>query len=402
MKLISFLRQMIESSKWNFHKGLTFLFFLFIILAIGVAIQKYFQSGTSFWGNEQTHYNNFIIFKNSFGHLFHHQNLYDLYEKEYGDFYKYSPTFAFLMAPFYLLPNFAGLLLWNFLNCVLIFWGIKKLPQISDKTKFLILAFSIIELITSIQNQQSNALIAGLLLLAFSMMEKQKTILPTLLIMLCFYTKLTGILATVFFLFYEKKWKLIAWSTIWIIVLAALPLLIISKQEFVFQYQSWINLLVNDHVQSAGVSIYGLVQFFLSNAIPKNTILIIGIILFLVPLLKRKCFSQFNFRLNYFCSLLIWIVIFNHKAESSSYILAFVACAIWYFTNEKTRLNTLLFVFCFLFISLSPTDLFPKIIRNNFIVPYHLKALPAVLVWITITFRLLIDKNEKTISIKSV
>ncbi len=389
---------MFDASKINFNKGLSFLFFLFIASAIGVGIQKYFQSGTSFWGNEQTHYNNFIIFKNSFGHLLHHQNLYDLYEKEYGDFYKYSPTFAFLMAPFYILPNFAGLLLWNLLNCILIFLGIKNLPQLSDKTKFLILAFSIIELITSIQNQQSNALIAGLLLLAFALMEKQKTVLPTLLIMLCFFTKLTGILAIVFFLFYEKKWKMIAWSLIWLLVLAALPLLIIPKHEFVIQYKSWINLLVNDHVQSAGVSIYGLVQIFSSIIISKNSILLIGVILFFIPLVKKERYSQYYFRLNYLCSLLIWIVIFNHKAESSSYILAFVACAIWYFTNEKTFVTIALFVFCALFISLSPTDLFPKIIRNNFIVPYHLKALPAVIVWITITFHLLKDKNERNIS----
>lgn len=140
-----------------------------------------------------------MIFKTSFKHLVDGVNLYGQYNEEYGDYYKYSPTFAALMMPFYYLPDWIGLVVWDLLNCILLYYGILHLPRLTAKSKFFILSFSFIELLTSLQNSQSNAMIAGLLLLAFVCMEKEKFPLATLLIMICFYIKLTGILACVLF-----------------------------------------------------------------------------------------------------------------------------------------------------------------------------------------------------------
>lgn len=393
MKILTLIYTMYLLTNFNFNKALKALLFIFISIALIIGIQKYYQGNLSFWGHTQTHYNNFLIFKSSYRHLIHHQNLYDLYEKEYGDFYKYSPTFAVFMAPFSILPDLPGLLLWNILNCVFLFCGVILLPKLSQKLKFFILAFSIVELITSLQNQQSNAMIAGFLLLAFSLIEKNKIVLSTLLIMLCFYTKLTGILACIFFLFYDQKLKFILWLFFWALVLGFLPLLLISSTQLIDQYQNWFILLTNDHTQSAGVSVYGILQSWTHCDLSKSGILIIGAVLFLLPLINTGRYKDYFFRLHYLCSLLIWIVIFNHKAESSSYILAFVACAIWFFTRPKSTLSISLFVLCIVLISLSPTDLFPKFIRNQYVQPYNLKALPAVICWIMIFFNLMSRKE---------
>jgi len=380
------ISQSLSEDKINYSRLLKFLLYVFILLAIAISVQKLSQGERSFWGHTQSHYNNYVIFKTSFKHLVEQVNLYDLYEKEYGDFYKYSPTFAVFMAPFYYLPDWLGLITWNLLNCLLLFYGIVKIPELSDKLKVFILSFSLIELVTSIQNQQSNAMIAGFLLLAFVCFEKQKIPYAALLIMVCFFVKLTGILACVLFLFYDNKWKFVLWSLIWFLILAALPLLFTDFHNLTVQYQNWWKLLVDDHSQSYGISIFGIIHSWFGIQPSKVWILFVGMILFLLPLIRINRYKEFEFRLLYICSLLIWIVIFNHKAESSSYIVAIVGCALWYFTSEKSRLNLFMILLAFVLVSLSPTDLFPKSLRENLIVPFVLKAIPAVMIWLKIGF----------------
>src|SRR5438128_8002394 len=86
-----------------------------------------------------THYNNFLIFRQSFDHLIHNMDLYSSQVPEHYDFYKYSPTFATLMAPFALLPVLPGLILWNLLNALALFFAINSLPIKNDNAKIFIL-----------------------------------------------------------------------------------------------------------------------------------------------------------------------------------------------------------------------------------------------------------------------
>jgi hypothetical protein len=379
----------INFDKYDYSKLLKYLLWVFLIVTIADSIQKLSLGEKIFWGHNQTYYNNYVIFKTSFKHLIDGVNLYDQYVDEYGDYYKYSPTFAVLMAPFYFLPDWIGLIVWDVLNCLLLYYGVLKLPQLTLRIKFFILSFSFIEMMTSLQNSQSNAMIAGLILLAFISLEKNKIPLATFLIMICFYIKLTGILACILFLFYDKKWKFISWSAFWFVLMAALPLLFTDLQTLITQYKNWGVLLADDHSQSYGISVFGIINSWFSIEPSKTILLLTGVVLFLLPLIRIKRYTEYNFRLLYVCSLLIWIVIFNHKAESPSFVVAIVGCAIWYFNGMKNNVNLFLICLAFVLISLSPTDLFPKIVRTSFIIPYALKALPAVLIWIVITYELL-------------
>ena len=45
-----------------------------------------------------------------------------------------------------------------------------------------------------------------------------------------------------------------------------------------------------------------------------------------------------------------------------------------------------LLIFAFILTSLSPTDLFPRFIRNEVIVPYALKVLPCIVIWLRIQY----------------
>jgi hypothetical protein len=99
-------------------------------------------------------------------------------------------------------------------------------------------------------------------------------------------------------------------------------------------------------------------------------------------------FRLFDFRLMMLASILIWMVIFNHKAESPTFVIAMSGVALWFFSRTKNPLNTALLLTALLFTSLSSTDLFPLTIRDRFIEPYAIKAVPCILVWLKILWDL--------------
>jgi hypothetical protein len=62
--------------------------------------------------------------------------------------------------------------------------------------------------------------------------------------------------------------------------------------------------------------------------------------------------------------------------------------AIWYLTQVPTRLNNVLLFSAVVLTVLSPTDLFPRSLREELIVPYVLKAVPCMLIWCKLTYEL--------------
>ncbi|MBK8088138.1 MAG: hypothetical protein IPK31_09410 [Chitinophagaceae bacterium] len=192
-------------------------------------------------------------------------------------------------------------------------------------------------------------------------------------------------------MFYPNKLRAAVYTIGWTVLLAAFPLLVISVSQLSFLYQSWLHLLQNDHSASVGFSVAGwLYTWFHIDA--KNATVLIGALVFCLPFLKWKYYNDVQFKLFFLSSILLWIVIFNHKAESATFIIAVTGIAIWFFSQKRTLLNTILFATAFIFTILSPTDLFPKSIRENFVIPYVLKAVPCILIWFKIMYDLLFFK----------
>jgi len=334
-----------------------------------------------------THYNNFLIFRQSFFHLIQHKDLYSAYSNEYYDLYKYTPTFALLMFPFAYLPNLAGLILWNILNAVILFYAFRKFPFANEKKQLFAVGFILLEAITSLMISESNCLMAGLIILAYIAMEKKNMALATFLVLLSVFIKPFGLVALSLFLFYPGKWKAFGFSLLWFVLLFALPLITISQHELMDVYASWGAMLKNDHDISYGISVMAwLHTWFGIDA--KDYALLAGIMLFFLPLLRYKSFVYTGFRQLFLASILIWVVIFNHKAESPAFIIAISGAAIW-FSHSNTKFNAILMAMAFLFTILSPTDIYPKFIRDQFFIPYTIKVVPCIIIWIKILFELL-------------
>jgi len=221
------------------------LLIYFITISIA-SVHKYLLPATLERGVVYTKFNNFLIFKSSFYHLLQNKDLYVPHLADHYDLYKYSPTFAFLMFSFAWLPDLPGALIWNLLNGLLLFFAIKALPQLQDKIKVFILWFILFELITSVQNFQSNGLMAALLILGFVAVENKKEMWATLFLVISVYIKLFGLVGFVFFFFSENKKKFILFSVIWFILLGLLPLVVISPEFLLQLYKSWFRLLMTD------------------------------------------------------------------------------------------------------------------------------------------------------------
>lgn len=365
---------------------------LFFFLAVLASVQSVLLGLKTFQpdGPLYTHYNNYVIFKQSFFHLIQQKDLFILYPAEHWDLYKYSPTFSLFFGLFAYLPDIVGLSLWNVLNALILFFGVKALPHFSDKQKALILLIVVLELMTSLQNAQSNAMMAGLIIWSFAALERRQYLIATLFIMATVYIKIFGLVAMALFLFYPRKDKLALYSAAWAVVLFVLPLVVVSLEQLMFLYRSWGHLLQDDHSASYGFSVMGWLSTWFGFNANKLAVLGTGVILFCVPLLRFHLYSNLVFRTLCLCSVLIWVIIFNHKAESATFVIAMSGIAIWFFMQEKWCWeNAALLVLAVVFTSLSPTDLFPRFIRKGILEPYVVKVLPCILIWAKIIWEML-------------
>jgi hypothetical protein len=359
-----------------------FVFWVYIISTAFASLHRYLIGKI----------NNYLIFKTSFFNLIAGRDLYLPYPELYFDYYKYSPAFALLIAPFAILPNALGLVAWNLLNAGALFFSINKL-DFTERQKTLICWIILVELLTSIQNAQSNALIAAFILLAFFCFENKNVFVAALLIALAAYIKIFGIAAVVLAVFYPKKLQFALSMFFWLLLFAALPLIVMDIAQLAALYESWFNLLKQDYV-ARGLSVMDVLKSSFGLEFPKIAVQILGAALLGLPLLNFRAHQERAFRYLFLCSLLIAIIIFNHKAESPTYIIAMTGVAMWYAAQKAAKVDVALLALAVIFTSLSPTDIFPKILRETLVIPFVLKAWPCILIWLKIEYQLLFGKIE--------
>ncbi|GAB3176858.1 glycosyltransferase family 87 protein [Telluribacter humicola] len=295
---------------------------------------------------------------------------------------------------FALFPDWAGLSLWNLANVLVLLFAVYRLPHLRDVEKGLLLVIVLLELLTSIQNSQSNGLIAGLLVLAFGLLEDKKYLWATLCIVFSAFIKLFGVVGFALFLFYPRKEKLALYTSLWAVVLFLIPLAFVSYEQYIRLFQSYWNMLSHDHSSSYGYSVMGWWNSWFGMEVNKNLIVLVGVLLFLLPLIRYREYQNYTFRYLALCSILIWIVIFNHKAESPTFIIAMTGVALWFVTAKKDTLTIILFACAFVLTTLSPTDVFPRYLREEFVVPYTLKAFPCILVWVKVVYDMIVLKKD--------
>lgn len=368
---------------------------LLACLAVVASLQSLWAPRVSLSHTEHlyTAYNNYVIFKQSFFHLIHHQSLYVLYPHEHWDLFKYSPTFALLFGAWAMLPDAVGLLLWNVLNALVWWKGIRVWQQNSSiqipTMNGWWLGLGALELITSLQNEQSNALIAGLLMWAWGEWERGASSRAIAMIMMTGFIKLFGWAALLLWLAYPHKRRNFLLGLGWGLFLAALPLMVMSPSIYLWQMQEYLRMLGEDHSLSYGISLMGILEKTMPGLWNKNMVLLLGLGIMSLPWIGamfRRTTSEY--RALGLAALMVWMVIFNHKAESPTFVIAVTPALWWLLRNREEMVLRIMLTALILLTVLSPTEVFPTVLRKEWVEPYHLKALPAVLVWILMQWSL--------------
>ncbi|MBN2746060.1 MAG: DUF2029 domain-containing protein [Bacteroidales bacterium] len=374
---------------------------VYVLFAIAASLQDYFLTKTATESmGFYTHYNNYMIFKHSFFNLLSGENLYIHHYDRYIDLFKYSPAFALFFGGLAVLPDWLGLILWNVLNAVVLMWALYLVFPKDKKSTSILLLLVLIEALTSFQTHQSNGLMAGLIILGWRAMERQNLLAAAGFLMATVFIKIFGIVAFVMFLFYPNKLKSLAFSLVWFLILFFIPLVATNPETLWTQYENWGIMLANDHSASYGISVMGWLNSWFGLSQGKNVVLALGTAALIAPLIRFSEWKSQHFRLLYLSSLLIWVIIFNHKAESPTFVIAIAGAAIWFLLSRKNTFDILLIVVAVVFTSLSPSDIFPKMIRTDFFQPFVIKVIPMILIWIKINYELLTSTNLQQLTVE--
>ncbi|MDO4692600.1 MAG: glycosyltransferase family 87 protein [Porphyromonadaceae bacterium] len=343
-------------------------------------------------------HNNFTIFASSWGHLRDGLPLYTTYPEQYHDLYLYGPTFALLIAPLSLLPEPLAYLGWQMMLSSLLFFAISRLP-ISPKKRLIVGLFTIHELITALMMQQWNVGIGALVILCYAFVEREQEHWAALCLAIGLTTKIYGIVGLAFFPISRHKGRFILWSILWTALLLALPF-VAGKASYIWgEYTSWFSTLAtknngNQFALMQNISLLGMIRKIsgvdtYSDLLPIG----IGLALYGLPFLRFSQYKARSFTLMLLSVTLLFTVLFSTGSESSSYVIAFPGVILWYLarpSQRRTRWDVALLVGTFVLSSLSPTDIFPKYVREQWVIPYALKALFPTLVWLKASYELLV------------
>ena len=353
--------------------------------------------------------NNYLIYKQVFWHTIEQRHLYLSYPQEYADVNHYGPLFSVLIAPFALMPVFVGCFFWCLLNVAVLFYAIKKLPVTILQQRWILL-IGVFELITSIHSVQFNPMLCGMILLSFTALEKEDIALSAFLIVAGTLIKIYSVVGLLFFLFTPHKKKFILYCAGWFVVLFCLPMLLSSPSFIIESYKNWLAVIVEKNGQNivssmnAGmqdISVMGMIRrTFGAYQMPNFYVTLPAGILMLLPLGRVDFWKNQAYRLHYLALLLLGLVIFSSSAESPTYVIAVVGYLIWHVQqpNNNTLGFKMLMALVLLLTIFSPTDLFPRFIREQYVLRYSLKALPCFIAWLAVVYTLFFSQfNKQTV-----
>jgi hypothetical protein len=360
------------------------LWAIYSLAALLISVQRL---GLGVDAKGYTAYENYRIFRNAFFHLMNGQNPYASFPSEQWDLFKYSPAFALAMAPFAALPDWAGLPLWNLLNALLLLAAIWRLSVLTEKQRVFMAWWILPELVVSMQNSQSNGLTAALILWTFVALESSKAGAAAGWTAAGAFLKIFGIFSALLAWFYPNKLRFACWLAVWTVFFSLVPVFFSGPRHLTQVYQWWWELLRSDHASSVGLSVQGWLQTWFGWSPSKIGVALTGLSTLLVSVFYARRLPQGA--LLALASILLWVVIFNHKAESPTFVIAMCGVAIWYITSGRSHWETALLVVTFILVSLSPTDVFPRLWREQIVQPFVLKAVPCIAVWVLLTFRMI-------------
>lgn len=303
---------------------------LYIATCLAVAVQR---------GVVNTRHSTFKIFRQSFPHLVAGKNLYALYPTEQGgapdDLFKYSPTAALFFAPFSLTPYALALFAWLAAGALLLYWSLTLILEARQAVIAALLLYP--DLVASLQASSSNAHVAALIILAYAAMERRHQLTASIAIVAGAAIKIFPLAALTFALFHPRRRRFALIVAATSVIAVILPLVITPPTVLAQQYRWWFALERSDATDLAfGLSAMRLARGWLGGSWPSWPLQIVGTVTVLLPVaLRRDRWADAEFRLAMLASVLAFVVLFNHQAERSSFVIASAGVAVWCTTPPR-------------------------------------------------------------------
>ena len=343
-------------------------------------------------------YNNFLIYKYVFWNTLEQNDLYLHYPEKFNDLNHYGPFFSLVIAPYALMPEWLGVILWNVSLAMLLYVAVRT-SRFSRYEILFMLWYAAHDLLTCLFMTQFNIAVAALILFSFTMTEQKKDFWAAFFICAGVFVKLLGIVGLAFFFFSRNKTKFILSLCFWSIVMFVLPMLISSPEYVCDQYASWYHALESKNMTNSGsrttmnnISLIGMVRrIFIDYNYSDLLVIIPGLAIVATGYFRIKQWASPTFRKMVLAQMMLITILFSTGTENSSYVIAYVAIAIWYASVpwKRSNLDLFLLVYAFAFGSLLPTDLFPKSLQTSLIRPYALRALPVTLIWLKLSWEMI-------------
>jgi hypothetical protein len=329
--------------------------------------------------------NDFAIFRAAFWNLLAGRDVYVLRIAEAHDYFKYSPTFALLFAPFALPPFLVGLFLWNAANALALFFALRLL--LPTRAALLAQALVFLSVLRNMQSSQSNALVAALIVLAFVSYRRGWTWVAATSVAAGTFIKIFPVAAGSFAISRPKFLQSAGALVSVVVVFALLPLLVVRPHVLRAEYMSWLSLQQREAVLT-GASLMGLLQRAGLSA-PGWTVQIVAIAVLIGVLLRRRhSFGVHSFNLLFLALVLVFSVLFNHRSEHQSAVIAVTGMVIWVLVAPRAGWRTIIFAIAFSLVCLTGGELTPHFIKQALTEDLRFTA-PLALVWLAIVADLL-------------
>jgi hypothetical protein len=335
--------------------------------------------------------NDFAIFRASFWNLIANKDLYVLRLDQAHDYFKYSPSFALLFAPFAILPFGAGLFFWNLINSLGIFFAVRLLLPREQSALALVLVA--LPTLRSIQSSQSNALVAALIIVAFVSFERGWLWRGGIAIALGAVTKIFPLAALSFALPRRDRLRAILITLLSTAILIALPLIVISPRALAAQYQSW-GALERSEAGLVGSSAMELLRDAGITLPPWPVQLIAVTLVLAVLILRRRDWNDRNLRLQFLGFVMVFCVVFNYRAEPQSAVIALCGMVIWYVACTRSIWRTILFATVYFLVIVSGTEIVPHMIKQILVPPIRF-SIPLTILWLVMLGELALARNER-------
>jgi hypothetical protein len=324
---------------------------------------------------------NFEIFRAASRHLLTGQDLYAEYPGQHTDRFKYSPTFALLFEPLAWIPWPVALFLWSALNAFVLFIAVERV--LPGRRGMFAMALLLLEVLRGMQNAQSNALVAALILFSFAALERHRGWRAALAVARGASVKIFPLAALTFAIPRRRALRTGLAAAAVGVALVVLPLVLLSPTALAAQYGSWRGVEASD-AQQRWFSVMELAYRITGASWPNWPLQLLGTVALVLPLaIRRDRWDEARFRLSYLCSVLLYVVLFNHQAERASYLIAFTGATIWFVAESRTRARSALYAVAALTIPVMSTLVPGAWLRTPAMTTFRL-VVPCLAIWLVI------------------